>query len=111
MNNPFEIIEARLSNIESLLISIRSQAVNVPNPADDLLTISQAAELLSLTVPTIYGLVHRHEIPNSKRGKRLYFSKAELLEWVSAGRRRTITESMENPENNFKKLKGRRVKA
>lgn len=60
--------------------------------ADQLLTIKQTAELLSLSVPTIYGLVSRGEIPHSKKGKRLYFSKQELLEWVKAGRKKTNAE-------------------
>lgn len=60
--------------------------------ADELLTIKQTAELLSLSVPTIYGLVSRAAIPVSKRGKRLYFSKAELLEWIKDGRKKTTTE-------------------
>lgn len=60
--------------------------------ADQLLTIKQTAELLSLSVPTIYGLVSRGEIPHSKKGKRLYFSKQELLDWVKAGRKKTNAE-------------------
>lgn len=60
--------------------------------ADQLLTIKQTAELLSLSVPTIYGLVSRGEVPHSKKGKRLYFSKQELLEWVKAGRKKTNAE-------------------
>lgn len=60
--------------------------------ADQLLTIKQTAELLSLSVPTIYGLVSRGEIPHSKKGKRLYFSKQELLNWVKAGRKKTNAE-------------------
>lgn len=60
--------------------------------ADQLLTIKQTAEILSLSVPTIYGLVSKGEIPHSKKGKRLYFSKQELLEWVKAGRKKTNAE-------------------
>ncbi len=59
---------------------------------DELLTISEAASLLKLSVPTIYGYVHRSEIPVSKRGKRLYFSKQELLDWIKEGRRKTMSE-------------------
>lgn len=60
--------------------------------AEQLLTIKQTAEILSLSVPTIYGLVSRGEIPHSKKGKRLYFSKQELLDWVKAGRKKTNAE-------------------
>jgi len=70
--------------------------------SDKLLTIQEAAELLHLSVPTIYGLVHRLEIPVSKKGKRLYFSKEELTKWVKAGRRKTIDEITSEAETQFK---------
>jgi excisionase family DNA binding protein len=62
---------------------------------DELLTIRQAADLLKLSVATIYGLVSRAQLPVNKRGKRLYFTKHELTEWVRAGRKKTIAEIQE----------------
>src|SRR5258708_38569292 len=59
---------------------------------DDVLTIKQAGEFISLTVATIYGLVHRGQIPVSKKGKRLYFSRHDLTEWIKSGRRKTNDE-------------------
>lgn len=44
---------------------------------EQLLTIQEAAEFLSLTVPTLYSKVSRGELPVMKRSKRLYFSKAD----------------------------------
>lgn len=60
--------------------------------ADQILTIDEAALLVKLTVPTIYGLVHRSGIPYSKKGRRLYFSKQELIDWIKSGRRKTNAE-------------------
>jgi len=65
---------------------------------EQLLTIKQAGELLSLSVPTIYGLVSKAEIPVSKRGKRLYFSKQELTDWIKAGRKKTNSEIEETAQ-------------
>lgn len=94
MTNPFEILESRLIRIENLLAElrqdIRSQKSTVDS--DDLLTIDQISKQLNLAVQTIYGLVSRREIPVYKRGKRLYFSKKEILEWVKAGRIWTMNE-------------------
>jgi excisionase family DNA binding protein len=59
---------------------------------DDLLTIQQAALFLKLSVPTLYSLVSRSSLPVSKRGKRLYFSKQELTDWIKAGRKKTQAE-------------------
>ncbi len=64
-----------------------------PQPeTDQLLTIQQVADFLSLSVPTIYGLVSKAEIPCMKRGKRLYFSKDEISNWIKAGRKKTLAE-------------------
>ena len=66
---------------------------NNPEVTEELLTIQQAAQLLHLSVPTIYGLVSHSRIPHMKPGKRLYFSKDQLTEWVKSTRRKTIIES------------------
>ena len=79
----------KLDNIERLL-QLRSN--DPPPESDKLLNIQQAAEVLSLSVPTVYGLVHRAEVPVCKRGKRLYFSKQELTAWIMAGRKKTNSE-------------------
>ena len=79
----------KLDNIERLLLSKSNEA---QTEADQLLTIQQTAAFLCLSVPTIYGLVSKAEIPVSKRGKRLYFSKQELTDWIKAGRKKTNAE-------------------
>lgn len=84
----FAIIQKAVS--KAIVDSQQNPAIQTP--PDEFLTIKQAAELLSLSVPTVYGLVSRAEIPVSKRGKRLYFSMAELMEWIKAGRKKTTTE-------------------
>lgn len=78
----------RLGSIEQLLSNQQQQ----PQEQDQLLTIQEAGKLLNLSVATIYGLVSRSAIPHSKKGKRLYFSKQELLAWVQSGRRKTTAE-------------------
>jgi len=64
--------------------------------SDKLLTVSQAADLLNLAVPSIYGLVHRSLIPFMKRQKRLYFSELELRNWIKSGRNQTLQEIRED---------------
>jgi excisionase family DNA binding protein len=110
MNNPFEVIEARLSNIETLLLDIkhaRKEQGEQPE-ADQLLTIQEAAEFLKLTVPTIYSKVSKGELPVMKRSKRLYFSRTELLDYLKAGRKKTTSEIAAEAEQyvNGKKKRG-----
>ncbi|OOQ60292.1 helix-turn-helix domain-containing protein [Mucilaginibacter pedocola] len=59
---------------------------------DSLFSIKQASAFLNLSISTIYGKVCRREIPVSKQGKKLYFNKSELLEWIRAGRKSTLAE-------------------
>jgi len=89
-------LHEKVDCIKDLLLENKSQ--NPQRPRNDLLTIRQAAEFLSLSVATLYTKVSRKEIPVSKRGKRLYFSTVELSEWVRSGRKKT-TEEIYSPTN------------
>lgn len=95
MQNPFELLEARLSNIENLLLDLKHQPTLVENSSKNSekpLSISEVAEFLNLSNSTIYGKVSRGELPYMKRGKRLYFSQAELENYLKDGRKLTLYE-------------------
>ena len=87
-----------LKELETLVLNQVRKALAEVNTAksdplkDELLTIESAAEMLSVSVPTVYGYVHQRNIPYMKRRGRLYFSKLELLAWVKSTRRSTIDE-------------------
>ena len=59
---------------------------------EQFLTIKEAAEFLNLTVSTLYSKCSRGELPFMKRSKRLYFSSAELMEYLKAGHKKTNAE-------------------
>lgn len=102
MENPFEIIIQRLDAIERLLIEIKtgSSIENVPTwNGNELMNVQQVAEYLTLSVQTIYGLVHKMEIPNFKRGKRLYFKRTEIDDWIGKSRRKTRVEIEQEASN------------
>jgi len=48
----------------------------------NLMSITEAADFLNCSIPTIYNKVSKRKIPFHKQGKRLYFSKSELVKWV-----------------------------
>ena len=107
MNNPFETLDARLSNIENLLLDIKhSEKECKPQPeADELLTVQDTAKFLSLSVPTVYGLISNGELPVMKRSKRCYFSKVELLNYLKQGRKKTFAETASEADNYLLKTK------
>jgi excisionase family DNA binding protein len=81
-----ELLE-KVSKIETLL----NQDHHDDKEADGRFSVQEAAAFLNLSVSTIYGKVCRREIPVSKKGK-LYFNKAELIEWIDNGRKSTLAE-------------------
>lgn len=93
MYNPFESIETRLSNIESLLQDLKQiPQVQQASETDELLTVQDTAKFLSLSVPTVYGLISKGELPVMKRSKRCYFSKLELINYLKQGRKKSAFE-------------------
>lgn len=77
--------------IELKRLFIERQETPTDHP-EQLLTIQQAAEFLSLSVPTLYSKVSKGELPVMKRGKRLYFSRTELMEYIKEGRKKSNAE-------------------
>lgn len=87
MNNPFESINARLSNLEALTLEALSCLRTTATAAPEVGGIELAQEITRLSKPRIYALVSARAICHSKRGNKLYFNRTELLAWVNAGKR------------------------
>jgi len=81
-------LNKKLDNIEQLLL----EGGNKSTPQDELLTVPQAADFLSLAIPTVYTMTSRGELPFMKRSKRIYFSRFELMDYLKKGRQKTTQE-------------------
>ncbi len=92
-----------ISEIKKLLLE-KKEKQQTKEP-EKLLTIQEAADLLNLTVPTIYSKVSKREIPFMKGGKRLYFSSAELMAYIKAGRTKSNNEIEQEAEAYLSKNK------
>ncbi|WP_460977487.1 helix-turn-helix domain-containing protein [Spirosoma knui] len=89
MSNPFEIINARLNNLEALALeTLQSLRSSNQLPLDEIGGIELAEQITRLSKPRIYTLVSQRAIPHKKRGNRLHFNRTELLEWVERGNRK-----------------------
>ncbi len=108
MNNPFEVIEARLNNIETLLLDLKHlpKEQGEQPKTDELLTVQDTAKFLSLSIPTVYSLISKGEIPVMKRSKRCYFSKVELINYLKQGRKKPLAETAIEAEQYCKTKKG-----
>ncbi|GAB4017142.1 helix-turn-helix transcriptional regulator [Spirosoma koreense] len=97
MTVDFQKLQSEVSETRQLvqaLLNRLDQPFPSNPPADELLTVGQAAELLNLTTATVYGMVYEKRIPFSKPAGsgRLYFVRSELIEWVKNGRKATSQE-------------------
>lgn len=92
----------KLDKIEKLL---KARKIIDADKNEELLTIEGAAKLLKLSVATIYTKVCKNEIPVNKQGKRLYFYRAELLDWIKSGRIKTNAEIQQEVELKFNSTK------
>lgn len=87
-----KIIVTSPEELEALIESsvkrvLKAQSANTSSTSPEHFTVKQAAAFLDLAEQTIYGLTSRNEIPHYKRGKKLYFLKAELEKWMLENRR------------------------
>ena len=87
-----KIIVTSPEELEALIESsvkrvLRAQSGFNTTSSPEHFTVKQAAAFLDLAEQTIYGLTSRNEIPHYKRGKKLYFLKAELEKWMLENRR------------------------
>lgn len=77
---------------------IEKQEQSPPLQQEQFLNIQEGAEFLHLTVPTMYSKVSKGELPYMKRGKRLYFSRTQLMEYLKEGRKKTNAEIEQEAE-------------
>lgn len=98
------MLTQQVSELKQLLLNSTQQAPT--EQPEQLLTVEQAAKFLTLEVPTIYSKVSKGELPVMKRGKRLYFSSTELMEYLKAGRKLSNAEADKAAEAYLSNKKG-----
>ena len=81
----------------NILKAVQNNNPKIEQP-EQLLTVQEAAQFLNLTVATIYSKVSKSELPVMKRGKRLYFSSTELMEYIKEGRKKSNAEIEQEAE-------------
>ncbi|MDF7810924.1 helix-turn-helix domain-containing protein [Hymenobacter sp. YC55] len=85
MNNPFDILNAKLDSIEVLIHQALQR--NALQPIVEIGGLELAQEVTRLSKARLYTLVSTRQIPHSKRGNKLYFNRVDLLAWVEQGTR------------------------
>lgn len=105
----FDQLPQAVTNLTAELRELRELILQKKEPqkeqTEEFLTIQQAAELLNLSVPTMYSKVSRNELPVMKQGKRLYFSRPELIAYLRSGKKKSQAEIEAEAEQYFKHKK------
>jgi len=76
MNNPFETINQRLSNIESLLLEIKHKPIEEEKPEN--LTVKETAELLKVSEQSVHNYIKRGFLPAQKVGRILLIKRTDV---------------------------------
>jgi len=98
-----EALNAKVDNLTMLL-----QSKKPTEKVNDLLNIQEAAIFLNLSKATLYCKVNKRELPYMKQGKRLYFSREELTNYIKSGKVLSDKEIEENADNFLSNSKKRR---
>lgn len=88
MENPFETLDRRLSKLEALLVEVLTHLrEGAATAAPEIGGMDLAQAITRLSKARIYALVAARQIPHAKRGNKLYFTRADLLAWLTASQR------------------------
>jgi hypothetical protein len=91
------LISISKKELESLIEQVIRRVLNEGEPlhpeGDMLLSAKETSIFLKIAPATLYEYTRNQKIPHSKMGKRLYFSKNDLMAWIKGGKRQTHSET------------------
>ncbi len=76
MNNPFEAINKRLANIETLLLDIKHLPIEEEKPEN--LTVKETAEVLKVSEQSVHNYIKKGFIPAQKLGRVILIKRTDL---------------------------------
>jgi excisionase family DNA binding protein len=71
---------------------LKENLLTKPDESNKLFNVKETASFLNLAVQTVYGFTSNRNIPFIKKGKKLYFKKSDLLNWINEGKKESIQE-------------------
>lgn len=81
-----------LTSVKRAIAAHETNNYQEPPEQDQIFSIKEAAAYLNLARQTLYGFTSKREIPFIKKGKKLYFKRSELENWLLEGKRKTKAE-------------------
>lgn len=95
MTNPYELIDARFDRLEKLILDTNRPviALEPQHEPQPFFTTDELADFLGIVKATVYTKNSKRELPGGfKRGKRLYFDRQIILDWIKQGSQKSKVE-------------------
>lgn len=80
MENPFKVLEDKLSGIEKMISDIRTAKQQKPNDDEDLLTRDEVCKLLDINSTTLWTYTNQGRLQAYSIGSRRYYKKSEIMQ-------------------------------
>lgn len=91
--DPEQLINSISERVTANILEAVRNEQPTPEHSEHLLTIDEVATLLHLAKATVYIKVSKNELPGvCKRGKRLYFDRQIIIDWIKQGRKTSNVE-------------------
>ena len=95
MENPFELIDARLATIEEILLRLQTanrQNIETPTIRRSM-DINEFCEFVKCSKQYAYRLTSSNKVPHFTRGKKLWFDRDLIEAWLLENRIATVGEA------------------
>lgn len=94
MQNPFEVIESRLSNLENLLLLLTKKPVEIhPKFEKEYLTRKETAELLNVNLVTLWNYTNDGLLTSYKIGTRVLYKATDVREAILKSKTETVVKA------------------
>ena len=103
--NEMQLMRQDILDIKNILLN-QSSKITLPvakMPEKELLTVGDVSQMLNLAVGTIYNMSSKQQIPRLKKGRRVYFDRKEIYEWLREDRPKTIQQLQAEAEMETRK--------
>lgn len=100
------VVQLTVSQIKAIIRDVLQESLSyLTSEKSETLTIEEVSELTGYKKATLYKLAHERKIPFHKPahgGRRIFFKRAEINQWLESNHFETYEESFEN-------VKGKKV--
>lgn len=104
-----ELADMIQTAVREAITEYRLAASEKAEPVEDIMNSRETAQFLDIKLNTLYIKIHKGQLPFMKKGKKVYFSRQQLLEWMSEGRRYARKTTIQQADARLVEMRHRRI--